>query len=25
VVGGNPARLLRQYNETSGKWERPPQ
>lgn len=24
VVGGNPARLLRQYNSTSGEWERPP-
>lgn len=25
VVGGNPARLLRQYNPASGEWERPPQ
>jgi acetyltransferase-like isoleucine patch superfamily enzyme len=23
VVGGNPARLLRQYNEASGEWEKP--
>lgn len=25
VVGGNPARVLRQYNSASGEWERPPQ
>ncbi len=24
VVGGNPARLLRQFNSASGEWERPP-
>lgn len=23
VVGGNPARILRQYNSTTGAWERP--
>jgi acetyltransferase-like isoleucine patch superfamily enzyme len=24
IVGGNPARILRQYNSASGEWERPP-
>ena len=23
IVGGNPARVLKQYNETSGLWEKP--
>lgn len=24
VVGGNPARLLRKYNDATGEWEKPP-